>query len=85
MGVRNKEVLEQFSKTLRTWHNVSKEHRDYILIKELYHCTQSELDEQDENILNLHYEMLMREREREHIENERAKQKAKSNSNHKTI
>lgn len=81
MGVSITNIINQFCRTLRTWKNISKEHRDYILMKEIYHCSPSELDKQDENILNLHYTMLMKEREREHIENERAKQKAKhSNS-----
>ena len=26
---------------------MTKEHRDYVLMKELYHCTPKELDEQD--------------------------------------
>ena len=53
-------------------------------MKDVYHCTPSELDKQDESMLNMHYEFLMREREREHIENERAKQRAEQqNSHHK--
>ena len=52
-------------------------------MKELYHCTPTELYKQDENILSLNYEMLMKEREREKIQAEREKQKARVNSNHK--
>ena len=52
-------------------------------MKEIYHCTPSELEKQDENMLNLHYEMLMKEREREHIQAEREKQKQKVNSHTK--
>lgn len=76
MGVSYENIINQFCRTLRTWKDITKEHRDYILMKEIYHCSPSELDKQDENILNLHYTMLMKEREREKIENERAKQKA---------
>lgn len=56
---------------------MTKEHRDYVLIKELYHCSPSELDKQDEFILDLHFKMLQKEREHEYIEQKRAEQKAK--------
>lgn len=56
---------------------MSKEHRDYVLIKELYHCTPKELDEQDESVLQLHFTMLQKEREHEYIEQKRAEQRAK--------
>lgn len=73
----NEELIKQFEKTLRTWKWVSKEHRDYILCKEVYHCSPAELDEVDENILDLHFAFLMTEREHDYIEQQRAKQKAK--------
>ena len=63
---------------MRTGSWVSKEHRDYVLIKDLYHCSPTELDNQDENILNLHYDMMMQERQHEHIESERQKQRVNS-------
>jgi hypothetical protein len=56
---------------------MTKEHRDFVLIKELYHCTPKELDEQDESVLQLHFTMLQKEREHEYIEQKRAEQKAK--------
>lgn len=56
---------------------MTKEHRDYVLIKELYHCTPKELDEQDESVLQLQFTMLQKEREHEYIEQKRAEQKAK--------
>lgn len=46
-------------------------------MKEIYHCTPSELDEQEERILQLHFTMLQKEREHEYIEQKRAEQKAK--------
>lgn len=46
-------------------------------MKEIYHCTPSEIEEQDENMLNLHYNFLMEERQHEYIESKRAEQKAK--------
>lgn len=77
MGVINKqEILKAFWKALRSGWIITKEHRDYILIKELYHCSPSELEQQEEAMLDLHYSMLMEERKQEHIERERAKQKA---------
>ena len=56
---------------------MTKEHRDYILIKELYHCKPSDLDNEDENMLQLHFAMMQEERKWEHIQNEREKQKAR--------
>lgn len=56
---------------------MTKEHRDYVLMKELYHCTPKELDEQDESVLQLHFTMLQKEREHEYIEQKRAEQRAK--------
>lgn len=78
MGVNTNDIINQFIRTLKTWNHISKEHRDYVLIKELYHCTPSELDKQDEHRLQLHYTMLMEERKWEFIENERAKQRSKN-------
>jgi len=49
-------------------------------MKELYHCTQNELDKQDENILSLHFEMLMSERKYEFIQQKRQEQKIKSSN-----
>lgn len=81
--VRSKEILEQFAKTLRSWKWLSKEHRDYILIKELYHCKPSDLDNESEHVLNLHFAMIQEERKREHIQAEREKQKSKVSSHKK--
>ena len=81
--VRNNAILEQFAKTLRSWKWLSKEHRDYILIKELYHCKPSDLDNESEHVLNLHFAMIQEERKREHIQSEREKQKSKVSSHKK--
>lgn len=56
---------------------MTKEHRDYVLIKELYHCKPSDLDEQEERVLQLHFRMLQEEKRHEYIEQKRAEQKAK--------
>ena len=79
-------LVEQFSKTLRTWKNVSQEHRDYVLMKEVYHCSPKELEKVPERELNLHFTFLMKEREHEFKESKRAEQKAKQRAslhNHK--
>ena len=68
---------------MRSGGTITKEHRDFILIKELYHCSPWELDNVEENILDLHYEMLMKERERQHIEMEREKQRQNQKRLHK--
>ena len=62
---------------MKTWKNLSKEHRDYILIKELYHCPPSELDKEEESVLELHFRMIQEEKKREYIQQQRAEQKAK--------
>ena len=62
---------------MRTWKDVSLEHRDYILMKDIYHCSPVELDRVPERELNLHFAFLMAEREHEYKESKRAEQKAK--------
>lgn len=62
---------------MRTWKNITKEHRDYILIKELYHCSPSELEKEEEAVLDLHFRMIQEERKREYIQQQREQQKAK--------
>jgi len=49
---------------------------DYLLIKELYHCTPSELDEQNQEITRLHFDIMMLERKKEYIDSKRAEQKS---------
>jgi len=49
-------------------------------MKEIYHCTPTELDKQEERILNMHYDFLMAERKHEYIESQREKQKIDRNS-----
>ena len=66
----------QFKKTLKTGNNITQEHRDYILMKEVYHCTPKELERVSEHELNLHFAFLMAEREHEFIEYKRSQQKA---------
>lgn len=56
---------------------MTKEHRDYLLIKELYHCSPKELDDVDDSLLDLHFSFLMAEREHEFIESKRNEQRAK--------
>ena len=46
-------------------------------MKEIYHCTQSQLDQEEERVLDLHFKMLQEERKHEYIEQKRAEQKAK--------
>ena len=56
---------------------MSSEHRDYILMKEVYHCSPKELEKVPERELNLHFAFLMSEREHEYIESKRAEQRNK--------
>ena len=56
---------------------MSQEHRDYVLMKEIYHCSPIELEKVPERQLNLHFAFLMSEREHEFIESKRAEQKNK--------
>lgn len=72
------ELIDQFKKTLKTWKNISQEHRDYVLMKEIYHCSPKELEDVPERQLNLHFAFLMSEREHEYIEMKRSEQKAKA-------
>lgn len=81
--MQNKDILNQFIRTLHSWKWLTKEHRDYILIKELYHCKPSDLDNESEHILDLHFAMIQEERKREHIQSERMKQKTRVSSHNK--
>jgi len=49
---------------------------DYLLIKELYHCTPEELDRQDYTRLKLHFDIIMLERKKEYLDSKRAEQKS---------
>ena len=51
------------------------DYRDYILIKEIYHCKPSDLENEDENKLNLHFQILMLERKEEYLKSKRKTQK----------
>lgn len=53
------------------------EHRDFVLIKELYHCSPSQLDQEEERVLNFHFQCLMAERKQEEIEQKKQEQKQK--------
>ena len=48
---------------------------EYILIKDLYHCTPTELDKQDYEKTILHFNIMMLERKKEYIESKRTEQK----------
>ena len=53
-----------------------QEYVDYILIKELYHCTPSELDGQDDFITSLHVEFIAIEAKESVLQQKRAEQRA---------
>ena len=50
---------------------------DYLLIKNLYHCTPSELDQQDAFILDLHNSFMMIEHKEESLKRRRQEQQQK--------
>lgn len=56
---------------------VPAEYVDFLLIRELYHCTPSELDQQDEYITSLHVDFMNIEAEGNKLKNKRAEQQAK--------
>lgn len=53
------------------------EYADYLLVKELYHCTPSELDEQDSFITDLHIEFMGLEAKEQKLQEKRAEQSQK--------
>lgn len=67
----NSEILEKFVLTNRHWWAMSKEHRDYILCKEVYHCTPWDIDNQDEFVLQLHWDFYMAEKEEDYYKAKR--------------
>jgi len=58
---------------------LAQEYRDYILKKEVYHCTQIDLEKNDEYYLNLDFTILMEERKFENKQQKRAEQANKMN------
>jgi hypothetical protein len=57
-------LLDKFKQSLGGG-TITNEHRDYILIKELYHCKPSDLDNEPERLLQFHFNCLMAERKHE--------------------
>ena len=55
------------------------EYADYVLIRDLYHCTPLELEEQDQSTLDLHREFMRQEAKWKKIESKRSEQEAKLN------
>jgi len=70
--------MRRIKKCINSWWEASKEYVEYLLIKELYHCTPSELDMQDTAITDLHFKILMLERKKEYIDSKRQEQKSTS-------
>lgn len=56
------------------WRSYSRKVRDFVLIKELYNCSPSAIEDVEEEILDAHYMMLIEERKYE-----RDRQKEKDN------
>ena len=69
-------MIQKIKSCINSWWETPKEYMDYLLIKELYHCTPSELDQQDVYKLKLHFEIIMLERKKEYIDSKRAEQKS---------
>ena len=67
--------MHKFRQGLNGWGNISLENRDYILIKELYHCTPKELETQEVRILDLHFKYLMEERKFGELQQKKQEQK----------
>lgn len=82
MGV-NKSLVKWFKKLLTRWWFAEKEHRDYILCKEVYHCCPADLDNIEESTLNLHFTFYNTEKEVEFINSKRAEQSSNLQHNKK--
>lgn len=54
-----------------------QEYVDYVLIKNLYHCTPEELDRQDDHITSLHIEFMTLEAKEEALQMKRSEQAAR--------
>lgn len=57
--------------------SLPQEWADYLLIKELYHCTPEELDRQEYAITEMHIGFLGLQNRSQNIEGKRASQRAK--------
>lgn len=56
---------------------MTQEYQDFLLIKNLYHCTPEELENQDYFTTDLHANFLGLEGDKSNLEDMRDKQKAK--------
>ena len=73
---QHQELLKKFKKVIRSWWTIDKEHRDYILCKEVYHCTPKQIDEVEEVVLQLHFDFYNSEKREEYLNTKRAEQKS---------
>jgi len=69
-------MLWKIKKCMNNWWEIPDEYMEYLLIKELYHCTPSQLDKQSYEKTKLHFNILMLERKKEYLDSKRAEQKS---------
>lgn len=70
-------LIQKIKNNIKNGGAVVDEYRDYILIKELYHCKPSELDSEDDRVLDLHFQIMQMEKKEEYLKIKRAQQKSK--------
>jgi hypothetical protein len=67
--------LQAIKSCINNGGSVPTEYMDYLLIKELYHCKPTDLDNENEDILRLHFEIMMLERKKDFLDTKRRNQK----------
>lgn len=75
-ATQHQSLLKKYQSLLKSWGILDKEHRDYILCKEIYHCTPEQLDNVDEYTLQLHFAFYNAEKKEEDLQRKRAEQKS---------
>ena len=76
MSLRKKKLISQFKKLINNGGQVDKEHRDYILCKEVYHCSPFFLENVEERLLDLHFDFYSLEKEKQRLDAKRQEQQA---------
>lgn len=57
--------------------DLPEEYTDFLLMREVYHCTPSEFDEQDDATIEAHLHFVKIQSDQQRIEAKRAEQRAK--------
>ncbi len=68
--------MDRFFRAGRKGH-LPDEYPDFILIRDVYHCTPAELDMQDAGVIEMHKRFIGIENDAKHLDGNRSEQRAR--------